>query len=166
MWFIEKYSPLILGLVILILSIWFKVNLIGISEFGSILSAVITISSIIIAFLGTMMTILITLSNEEVMLKIRRNDGHKGLIRYLKSAIISGVLLALFSLYLFVATNYGDKTSIILTGFFISICVYFLVSGYRIFSLVIMILDDVLDDKTSIPEKEKNTVKPKYNKSN
>lgn len=161
MGFLEKHFPLIFTVIAAVILFYFKINILELDGFQSILNATITITSIIIAFLGTMMTILITLANEKVMVEIRRNNKHKDLLKYIKATIFSGLILALYALFLFIYDSDASRTSTFLSTLFISLCIYFVMSSYRIFAIVVLILDKILDNKTDLPPKKKPTVKPR-----
>lgn len=146
---IEKYYPLLIAVVIaLILLLYTDLRLNNIPKFDSILSGTVTISSIIIAFLGTMVSILITLTNTKVMQRINHYDAGPTLTAYISGTIYSGLLLAVYSLMLYPFTELKSKSvSEILFILFVFLTTYFLLSSFRINLITLNILKNVLTDK-------------------
>ncbi|WP_102707004.1 hypothetical protein [Terribacillus saccharophilus] len=147
--FSEKHFPLLIsGIIAIIFMCYFDLKINSIPKFDLILGGTVTISSIIIAFLGTMVSILITLTNTKVMQRINHYDAGPTLTAYISRTIYSGLLLAVYSLVLYPFIELkSNSTSEILFILFAFLTSYFLLSSFRINIITLNILRDVLTDK-------------------
>lgn len=151
---IEEYYPVSLASIGSILIILLKIDLGDITNFSSILNASVTISSIVIAFMATMMSILITLVNTDVMKRIISADAEDVLIKFIKQTILSGLFLAIYSLVLYMFIESEGIVSKIMLVLFIFTLLYFLSTTFRIFQLVLRILSHVLKEHKIIVNNE------------
>lgn len=99
---LESAYPYVFSIIALVIIIFMKWNISDVKNFSSILGSAVTISAIVIAFLATMLSILITLTNAEVMKRINAGDGEGLLISYVNTAIIAGFILAVYSMILYI----------------------------------------------------------------
>ncbi|WP_339234638.1 hypothetical protein MKX40_17975 [Paenibacillus sp. FSL R5-0517] len=164
---LEISYPFIFSIIIGAVSFFLKLEINQISKFDMILSSSVTLSSIIIAFVATMISILISISNSSVMKRINKNNGESDLITYINMTVISGLLLVTYSLVLNVFIESSGYTSRILLSLFVTLLVFFLLSTYRIIRIVTVILTDVLSEnkETQSAQKEVFTPTVKGNKS-
>ncbi|MEK4367598.1 hypothetical protein [Paenibacillus sp. FSL R5-0473] len=164
---LEISYPYIFSIIIGGVSFFLKLEINKISKFDMILSSSVTLSSIIIAFVATMISILISISNSSVMKRINKNNGEHDLITYINTTVISGLLLVTYSLILNVFIESTGYTSRILLSLFVTLLVFFLLSTYRIIRIVTVILTDVLSEnkEAQLAPKEVFTPTIKANKS-
>src|SRR5699024_7582545 len=146
---------ILVGLVVFIL----EYNLSDVKNLAFILEATITFSSIIIAFLSTMVSIFISLINSEVMKRIKSKDGDGLLTSYIAETVLSGLLLVFLSIILFMFINYSGKYSNLLLSFYVLLLVFLFSSSFRILKLTSNILKNALNEK----ELKKKIDKPKVN---
>ncbi|MGD7050765.1 hypothetical protein [Rossellomorea marisflavi] len=125
----------------------------------NILNAIVTVSAIIIGFMGTMASVLISLTNSKVMDKIRKKKAEKVLAGYIKISIIAGLLLALYSLSLNLFENYSGKGSNWMLIALVVLTIFFLLSSYRIFNVLLNILTSVLMEGKFEEAKEESPLK-------
>jgi hypothetical protein len=166
MYFIEKWYPHIVSILLAIPVAIYKWNISDIENFTNILGAAVTISSIVIAFLATMLSILITLTNAEVIQRIINGDGEGLLVSYIRTAIVAGLLVALYSMTLYALLNVPETLSMILLMIFVTLISFFILSSYRIIHLVSKILTEVLGEQKKLISKSKKVLNPEINNNN
>lgn len=66
-------------------------------RFSDILNSFVNMSSIIIGFLATMISILIATVRKSVMRKIKANNATRLLTNYINTAVMSGILITVYS---------------------------------------------------------------------
>lgn len=160
----EVYYPLILAVLSALIIFLFKWDLSDIQNFSSILNATVTLSAIVIAFLGTMLSILITITNSEVMDRIKQNDAEGDLTSYIKVAVVSGFILALYSMILNIFVDNNGIFSRLLLCLFASLVLFFVLSSYRIIIIFSNILEALLIvGKTEAKAKKKKVFRPQMN---
>lgn len=124
-----------------------KLEISDVEKFDLILNASVTISSIIIAFLGTMISILLTLTSAKVMQRIREHGAENSLTSYISQTIVVGLILALYSMSLFMFLEYNGEFSNALLTTFVVLLTFLFVSSFRIMNLIAGILKSVLSEK-------------------
>ncbi|MCM3404244.1 hypothetical protein [Cytobacillus oceanisediminis] len=159
---LESAYPYVFSIIALVIIIFMKWNISDVKNFSSILGSAVTISAIVIAFLATMLSILITLTNAEVMKRINAGDGEGLLISYVNTAIIAGFILAVYSMILYIFIDLSGLASNILLAIFTGLITFFILASYRIINLVSGILGKVLKEKKTETQ-EKKVFRPKLN---
>ncbi|MFU2018918.1 hypothetical protein ACM6Q7_28615 [Peribacillus butanolivorans] len=142
---IEFLYPLSLGIISGIIISLLDFNLTSIKNILPILSSTVSITSIIIGFLATMVSVLISLTNTKVMERIRNAEANETLSWYIKEAIIIGLIFAVYSLILHMFDGYKGKVSNLLLAFYVLFLTYFISATYRIFHIILNILTSVLN---------------------
>ncbi|MCX2735672.1 hypothetical protein CHR37_07410 [Bacillus velezensis] len=117
-----------------------------VKNFDAILNSSVTVSSIVIAFLGTMISILISLTNAEIMQRIFEHKGDSDLTSYVKTSIIFGLILAVYSMFLYVMIDSTGLFSKLLLVLFVMLLTIFILSSYRVIQVVSKILSAVLEE--------------------
>ncbi|SFK12451.1 hypothetical protein SAMN04487936_107212 [Halobacillus dabanensis] len=164
--FIEKMYPYIIALLSAVIVYWFKWGIIDINNFKEILNATITFSSIIIAFLSTMVSIFISLAGSHVMQRIKDEDGEGLLTSYIAQTVIGGLLLVVYSMVLLMCLDYNGKYTYLMLSAFIFLITFLLSSSYRILNLTSKILKNALEEsKGSNPEPKRKVAKPTLKKN-
>ena len=151
--FIEKCYPFIFGVVAVIFCTWQNITSKDIPQFRELLSASVNMSSIIIGFLATMISILITSVDKSVMQKIRKCNAIDLLTNYINVAVISGLFVAIYSV--------GYSTVVYRPGgwywylflLWVFVTVLFLTATFRIMQVMLKILTSIAKD----PEQELTT---------
>lgn len=146
---LERIGPLVISMIICFLSFRFNIDFSELSDYKFIYSNIISFSSIIIGFLITMVSILITLTNKRVMIKIRELKADNLLKSYFVFPILSGLFLVLLSIILGIVfdsnglnVNNGTMTSI-----WIFTLVYFVTTTCRIFIIMLKLLNRVHEEE-------------------
>lgn len=159
----ERIGPLIISLIIFGLAFLLKLDFSTLSDYKFVYSNVVSFSSIIIGFLITMVSILITLTNRKVMIKIREMKADNLLKYYFVCPIVTGLVLTIFSIILGIA--FDDKqlrlSKAMLTDVWIFLSAYFVCTTLRIFIIMLKLLSRVHEEEL-YPESKK--VKPKIDK--
>lgn len=158
----EVTYPYLFSLITGISVVIFKWDISDVENFTSILNSAVTVSSIVIAFLATMLSILITLTNADVMKRINKGDAEGLLVSYIKSTIIAGLLLAVYSMILYIFLDLSGLVSRILLAFFVALLGFFILSSYRIIHIVSNILGEILKENKPQSQK-KNIFTPRIN---
>ena len=155
----ELSYPYVFAILIIIPLYFLEWDLADVRNLPSILNSGVTISSIVIAFLATAISILITVSNAEVMKRINNNDVDGDLKSYIEITIVSGFILAIYSTTLNIFVDLTGLVSRILLIVFVVLVVFFVLSAYRIIHIFLKILNEILKENKSVA-KEKKTFKP------
>ncbi|ALS27212.1 hypothetical protein IJ21_18110 [Paenibacillus sp. 32O-W] len=138
--FMEKTAHYFVGVLAVALAFFLQISASDFENFKDILASAINISAITAGFLATAMSLLITLTNDSVIQRIKSFKLYNGLVQYLKSAIAWTFMVALIS----AAGLFLNKEHSYTEGFFylwIFFCVVGFVSVYRIIRLLSKILD-------------------------
>jgi uncharacterized YccA/Bax inhibitor family protein len=142
---IERFYPLILGLLFGVISFVLCKNY-GVPEgIKDIFSAVMNICGVTIGFLATVKTIILAFNDQYIIKKLKERGSHKKILNYFLSAIKWSFFLLVFSA---VGLGINLKSYLILSPYFIGIWSFVLVttgaSYYRaidIFSAILRALD-------------------------
>lgn len=138
--FLEKTAHYFIGTIIVALVIFLKISSDDFENFKDILSSSINISAITAGFLATAMSLLITLTNDDVIQRLKKFNLYSDLIAYLKSAIAWTFLVALISssgLFLNRGHTFSDLFFYVWTFF----CIVGIVAVIRVIRLLSKILD-------------------------
>lgn len=163
--FLERAYPYILAIISGIIFYLLNIRIDQISNFDNILSSTVTFSSIIIAFLSTMVSIFISLIDSKIMKRINAEDGDGLLTSYIAESVIGGLSLVVYSMVLFMFLNYSGKLSNYLFCVYVILLVFLILSSYRILKLTLNILRNVLKEfsGTNIEEGQEEIDRPKIN---
>jgi len=161
---IERTYPYIISIFLGFIIYIFRLEINDIENFKEILSATVTFSAIIIAFLSTMVSIFISLTNSEVMKNINEAGGNGLLTSYIAETVIGGLFLVVFSIILFIFLDYKGNFSNLLVVIYISLFSFVIFSSYRILKISLKILTNVLNESSS-DKTENKAVKPKINEA-
>lgn len=148
----EKWYPLVISVLITLVAFIALPPEIKVSEnFDNFLAAVITFGSIILGFLGVVLSILLSIRNTELVEYIFRSVSREILKGYFKKPIIAGffAIIVVISLYFFdsyssVAIIISKNLNITLGKCVISLGIflnsYFMISSYRIIDIMMYII--------------------------
>ncbi len=163
----EKYYPLFFGLIISIIYYGSDIKLID--DVGLILNAVISFSSVIVGFLGILLTLIFSLKDNPLVDFIFDDEHYKKLIKgYFEFAIKSGFITILLTIIMFLnKTICGIHCSILsiesvmkaIKAIFVFFAVCFPLSSYRVISTILKIAfrDEPLDQSEEEEENEEVT---------
>ncbi len=139
---VERYGPWIFAFVgsLVSIPIFNKYSLEA--GFDKILDSSIMFSSIIVGFVGVLVGILFSLRDSELIQLFfeTRTRGRERLKLYFKQNIISGILLVVFSMLLYLRAHLGSCVQMLalITWTFLLVFVFF--STYRIIDIIMHIL--------------------------
>lgn len=136
---IEMLYPYVLSVVIFVLFKFVKNSLYQSKNINDALDAVITVSSLIIGFLGAVLPVIMSMKNDSKLVKyVFERDKDKLFLKYIKQTLIVGVLVIIVSVTVYFRDQYKDtwyeKWNIPILAYMLS-C--FLLCTYRCFSNMI-----------------------------
>ena len=158
---IEMLYPYVLSVVIFVLFKFVKNSLYQSKNLNDALDAVITVSSLIIGFLGAVLPVIMSMKNDSKLVKyVFERDKDKLFLKYIKQTLIVGVLVIIVSVTVYFRDQYKDtwyeKWNIPILAYMLS-C--FLLCTYRCFSNMLNLIfmnavelfldDDTFRKKTS-----------------
>ena len=133
---IEMLYPYVLSVVIFVLFKFVKNSLYQSKNINDALDAVITVSSLIIGFLGAVLPVIMSMKNDSKLVKyVFERDKDKLFLKYIKQTLIVGVLVIIVSVTVYFRDQYKgtwyEKWNIPILAYMLS-C--FLLCTYRCFS--------------------------------
>ena len=140
---IEKYWPYVLATAIVIICARLKISRFHIPHFPEMLNSFISMSSIIIGFLATMVSVLIAAVGRSTMRRIEKNNSTELLTNYINVAIVSGLLAALYSVIFNAFLDDYDSIYWYLFLLLVFIIILFLSATYRIINYLLLILSNI-----------------------
>lgn len=178
---LEKYYPF--AVAILTAALYYLSDIKFMDSFEDLLSASMGFASILIGFLGVLIALLFSLSNNVIRNYIFKNmEYKKRMYNFFKVPIISGFLFVILSFLLYLRKTIAQidffKILImdlqkIITGVWIFFFILFISSSYRLIKIVLQIAfsesnnEKQLENKEDIyDEKEYNEIKKMYTITN
>ena len=105
---VEIVYPYVVSLVVLFLFIKFDKNLYQSTNINSALEAVITVSSLIIGFLGAILPIIMSMKNDSKLVKyVFERDKDRLFLKYIKQTLIVGILVIVFAVTIYFRYQYA-----------------------------------------------------------
>lgn len=156
----ERIAPITLTIIIVIISSFSHVDFSKIKDYKFLYSNIISFSSIIIGFLITMVSILITLTGKRVLKKIHEENADNLLSGYFIYPIASGVVLALYSIIsgiLFDESVYFVSSKV-MSIIWIALVAYFVLTTCRIFYIMLKLLKSI-NVENNAPKSEREEIK-------
>lgn len=155
----EEIYPIIGGALGFILSMSLIRNYIP-EQFDKILDASINFSSILTGFIGALIAILFSIKDTDLMKYLFENTKKRILLHYFKNAILTGILIVVFSAILYLRTKFINitimgitiNTIILSVSIWIFLVVYFVLASYRIIDIMMTI---IFKDPKSIQDRMK-----------
>lgn len=138
---VERGYPFVLSALIVIVAYSCNYNIIAHSKFSSVLSATINVSAVIVGFMATMVAVLISTINRKTLRRIKDNNAMGLLNSYFRSALINGLLLAVFSTILTMFVGVDDSLIRHLAYLWIFMASYFVFSSLRVILIMLTILE-------------------------
>ena len=111
-----------------------------------LLGAAVNISSILVGFLATMMSVLIAIAGSRVMRRIKRNKADDLLKWYFLESIASGFLIAITSTLFNLWVENVEQVSRILLAAWTGTFIFFLVSTAKILLVMVSVLKNVIEE--------------------
>ena len=171
--FFETYYPVGMGAICCIISIFIfkKVNVnLDVDEFDKVLDSVINFTSIVIGFIGVLIGILFSIRNSVLVDKLFKHKSREKLKKYFVESFISGVLLIVLSIIMYLRKNLiiGEcDLSVKLFNLWVGFIAYTLLCSYRIISIMILIVfheDEIKSKQEELPEERKTDLDRKYSR--
>lgn len=148
---LEKNYPFVVALFIAVVAYFLPYDLSG-KNFAQILSSVITIGAILIGFLATMMSILITITGKRVIKRITALGASGRFTGYFFITLVLGFILVVFSSVLNAFTDLCGRRSHYVFVAWIFVVAFFLLASFRIVHLMARILKNVMEESKEITE--------------
>lgn len=133
----EKGLPWIAGVLALGLSL-FLLRLAPIPDrFENVLETFVSLSGIVVGFLGTALTILLSLEGRRIIRQLKINGIYSQLVGYLLSSIHSGIIIGAISLIgVMLDYHIHPRIAYWFTSFWMGFVVVFCFSTYRVIRLI------------------------------
>lgn len=161
-WEIETKSPILVSITVTGIIAYFKVSVYDIENFKEILGAVINIGSILIGFMGVMLSILISVTKSNIIKKICENNAGVLLVNYFLWSFCTGFVSVIFSTIFYAFLNRYSTIYWILFLIWILSFTLFIITTIRVLINFSGILKSILGDqkicKNNIQE-EKTSIK-------
>lgn len=163
--FWEMYYPIIIGLTaaggFAVLDIDIK------DDLSLVLNAIISFTSVIVGFLGVLLTLIFSLKDNPLVEFILGNEHYKNLVKhYFKFSIVVGFITILLTIIMFLKNTINNLTWYnldmpfllnILKILFVFCVVCFMLSSYRLISIIIKIafIEQGKPDKKDFEENDR-----------
>lgn len=132
-YYVERIYPYVIALVSVYLLVKFKINYISSKNMNDAIDGVITITSLIIGFIGAVLPIVMSMKNDSKFVQyVFEKDENKLFLKYIKITLFHGITLIFISIVIYFKDEYID--TIIYGKIFhvwILFLILFLVSTYR-----------------------------------
>lgn len=141
----EKYCPIGMAVIAIIVALLFKLNELTIGHFDSLISALLTISITIIGFIITVLAVLIGLMNEKVMRVLKGTNKISDFKIYLIMPMLYGLILIVISTTLLCIV---DSTGLIDKPWvyrLLAVLVAFIVSTIRLVVVLYLFFKTIID---------------------
>lgn len=138
----EKLYPYILPVLLVLIFKYFDWNFIENSNLRDALSATITVTSLVIGFLGAVLPVVMSMKNDSRIVQyVFEQDRDKLFVKYIKQTLFTGIILILVSLSLYFKADY-KQTIYYKYAFFIELyfLLCFLLCTYRCLSNVLNLI--------------------------
>lgn len=159
-YYIEKYYPVFLSLGIVFIMKYNNINYIHNENMDSAIEGVLTVSALIIGFVGAVLPVVLSVKNDSEFVKyIFEKDKNKLFMKYIKTTLMSGLLTITVSVLLYFRNCFSG--SILYNYVFLvwSFCVIlFVLSTYRCISHMLNLIflsDNEIGDNNGYVEKSK-----------
>ena len=146
---LERWYPQITAVVVALGVFFLPYDLSG-KNFSQILSSVITIGAILIGFLATMMSVLITITGRKVIKRISALGASGQFTGYFFVTLTSGFILVVASTALNPFTELKGTLSHFLFVGWIFVVTFFILAAFRIVHLMAKILKSVMEEVDQI----------------
>ena len=138
---IPPISSVIVNVITLYYSSFINIDLKGLDD---VFNSVITFTSIIIGVLVALFGIIVSISDTDIMLEIRRHRGEKALFIYCLETLISNFILLVISMIMQILINYSEyenmKIGITVVFYvWIFVTIYMLASSIRTIYYLLLI---------------------------
>ncbi|MCY8110075.1 hypothetical protein MOF19_16470 [Bacillus spizizenii] len=138
---LERTYPLILSIVLVVASIWFDFSLLDLKNYKDIMSSSISLGSIAVGFLAAAITLMPSLSNNELVKNLKRLGAYQKLLRYIIIAIIGLFGISFLSISgLFINSDACTLVKFVFGNFWIFVFVFAILSIVRVIHLFLKFL--------------------------
>lgn len=87
----------------------FKINFIGSANLNDALEAIITVSSLIIGFLGAVLPVIMSMKNDSKIVQyVFERDKDKLFLKYIKGTLLTGILIISITVIVYFRDQYQD----------------------------------------------------------
>lgn len=103
----ERYGPYILAVAITLIAIWKKINYIDTDNMDNALGGVLTAVSLIVGFIAAILPVILGMKNDsKVVVYVFQRDSDKLFLKYIKSAIMTGLVTIVISIMIYFRESY------------------------------------------------------------
>lgn len=137
----ERLYPYIIGIIVSIFCFKIKFDITTNSNFEDLLGGLVTLSSIIIGFLGAILPTVLGMRDESAFVKyVFGNDKEKLFSKYLKATISLGLIDVLVSLLMYVRDNFSEKIGAFIYYLWVFMTISFIIATYRSMTNMVSLL--------------------------
>jgi hypothetical protein len=130
---LERYYPVIISLALTFFVCYIDFNLGKVANYKEIMSSAISLGSIAVGFLAAAITLMPSLSNNELVKNLKAMGAYKKLLEYIISAIFGLFTVSLLSIIaLFLSSSTASKFNMIFYHFWIFVASFAILSTYRV----------------------------------
>lgn len=165
---IEITYPYFISLIVIIPFVIIDNSLYKSENINSALEAVITVTSLIIGFLGAILPIIMSMKNDSKLVKyVFEKDKDKLFLKYIKHTLVVGITLIVVAMSIFFRDQYVgawyEKYNVVVLAYFIT-C--FLLCTYRSLSNMLNLIfsNDIEIRKNDISFSKKSTREEEFEK--
>lgn len=138
---LEKLFPFVLSCVATMLLYICNFNLGNLVNYKEIMSSAISMGSIAVGFLAAAITLMPSMSNNELVKNLKRMGAYKKLLKYIITAIFALFGISLFSILgLFINTEHKSIVNIVFYNIWIFLFVFSLLATYRVIRVFLKFL--------------------------
>lgn len=131
-YYIERTYPYAIALIIVSITCFKKVSFVNDLNMNSALDGVNTTAALIIGFLGAILPVILGMKNESKIVKyVFESDSHRLFLKYIKSTIMTGLLLVAITVSLYFRNNFDKQFRNLCFYFWLFLLILFLVCTYR-----------------------------------
>jgi len=162
-YFVEKFYPILLALCIVLIMKYYDINYIGDKNMDNAIEGVLTVSALIIGFVGAVLPVVLSMKNDSKFVKyIFEKDKNKLFMKYMKITLMSGLLTITISVSLYFRDDFS-ATKLYNHIFFVwsFFIVLFMLSTYRCINHM---LNLIFSSDNEIGSKGDYVKKSKYEK--
>lgn len=170
-YYVEKFYPLLLSLCIVFIMKYNNLNYINNKNMDNAIEGVLTVSALIIGFVGAVLPVVLSMKNDSKFVKyIFERDKDKLFMKYMKITLVSGLLTIVISISLYFRAGFSGSKLYNYIFFVWSFCVVlFMLSTYRCINHMLNLFfssdNEISDNDNNVKKSEYEEILEKNDKS-
>ena len=145
-YYFERSYPYLAGIATVVACKRLNINIYVDDNYNDLLNGLITLTSLIIGFLGAVMPVLVSMKNDSIYVKyVFERDKDRLFMKYMKTALLFGILDVVMSLAMYVRSSFPIEWVSASYHAWILITVIFLIATYRSMSHMMSLVFNGMD---------------------